>query len=219
MKKILCATLVFFALGISVMAQDTKTVPVQKNFILFSAGPSIPLADFGSADVNNSDAGMANAGFTIDLKYGHQFDPVFGLASTLVYGSHTVDKAFVNDNPDVSIDHWQYFSWMVGPMFTGKLTQKTSLDFSVLTGVALANSPKGKYNDQVVVTDDWSTAVPLKLASDFRFSLRNKGYLMAGVNYTYMKPKFNVTEINSETLIFKQKMHTFGINVGIGFGF
>lgn len=218
MKKILFSFLSFIVFGAVVLAQEPKTEIGQRNFLIISAGPSFPFGDFSSTDVNNANAGMAKTGFTIELKYGHQFDEVLGLALGAVYGRHDVDKTFIGDGSGVSIRPWEYIGILAGPMATATLSDKTSFDLSVLSGVSFVTSPEGKLNGEVVAQKDNSTTVPLKLAGDFRFRFNTSGYLFGGVNYTYMKPKFNVTT-NSGTVSFNQKMNMVGLNVGIGFSF
>lgn len=218
MKKILFSFLSLIVFGAMVFAQESKTEIVQRNFLIVSAGPSFPFGDFSSTDLNNTKAGMARTGFTIDLKYGHQFDEVLGLALGAVYGRHDVDKAFISDGSGVSIRPWEYFGILAGPMATATLSEKTSFDLSVLSGVSFVTSPEGKLNGEVVAQKDNSTTVPLKLAGDFRFRFNTSGYLLGGVNYTYMRPKFNVTT-TSGNVSFHQNMNMVGVNVGIGFSF
>lgn len=223
MKKILFSFLSIFVFTAMAIAQESKTEIVQRNFLIVSAGPSFPFGDFASTDINNTNAGMAKTGFTIDLKYGHHFDNVFGLALGAVYGRHDVDKSFLTDGSGVSIRPWEYFGILAGPMVTGTLTPKTFFDLSVSSGVAFLTSPEGKLNGEIVAAKDNSTTVPLKLAGDFRFSFNRSGYLFGGVNYTYMKPRFNVSTQTglgtNENVPFNQKMNMIGVNAGIGFSF
>lgn len=223
MKKILFSFLSLFIFTAMAIAQESNTQVVQRNFLIASAGPSFPFGDFSSTDLNNTNAGMAKTGFTIDLKYGHHFDNVFGLSLGAVYGHHDVSKSAFTDGTGVSIKPWEYFGILAGPMVTGTLTPKTFFDFSVASGVAFVTSPEGKLNGEIVAQKDNSTAVPLKLAGDFRFRFNTSGYLFGGVNYTYMKPRFNVNTQTglgtSENVAFNQKMNMIGVNAGIGFSF
>jgi len=223
MKKILFSFLSLIVFGAIAFAQESKTEIAQRNFLIVSAGPSFPFGDFSSTDLNNTNAGLAKTGFAIDLKYGHQFDEVLGLALGAMYGRHNVDKSFLSDGSGVSIRPWEYFGILAGPMATAKLSEKTSFDLSVMSGVAFVTSPESKLNGEVVAKKDNSTTVPLKLAGDFRFHFNTSGYLFGGVHYTYMKPGFNVNTQTglgtSENVSFNQKMNMIGVNAGIGFGF
>ena len=223
MKKILFSFLPLIAFGVIAFAQESKTEIVQRNFLIVSAGPSFPFGDFSSTDINNANAGLAKTGFTIDLKYGHQFDEVLGLSLGAVYGRHGVDKSFLSDGSGVSIRPWEYFGVLAGPMAIANVGKKTSFDLSVLSGLAFVTSPESKVNGEVVAQKDNSTTVPLKLAGDFRFRFNTSGYLFGGVNYTYMKPRFNVSTQTglgtSENVTFNQKMNMIGVNAGIGFSF
>lgn len=205
------------------IAQD-KTVTTEKsNFLIITAGPSFPFGDFSSSNMDNEDAGGAKNGYNIELKFGHNFDNIFGLSAAAAYSSIPVHKSsFAEYGPDISVDPWQYFSILVGPRVTGTLSPKTFFDFSVLSGAAFVNSPKITYQNETVADKDEATAVPLKLAADLRFRLNNTGYLFGGVNYIYMKPDFTVISLfptEPQTVEFKQKMSIVNVNLGIGFSF
>lgn len=222
MKKIMYSTLAIFLFCAVANAQKSMAEYGPKSYLAITAGPSFPIGDFASTSIDNEDAGAARDGYTIELKYGLGLDRVFGLAANLVYGSNGVDKSFINDDAGVSIDPWRYYGILVGPRVTGTLTPQTSFDFSVLSGVAFTNSPQVTYNNEVMAEDDQATTVPLKVAADFRFNFRNKGFLFAGASYTYMRPKFNsdvLFPVESTSMAFKQKMGILGINAGIGFDF
>lgn len=43
------------------------------------------------------------------------------------------------------------------------------------------------------MNEAWSVAVPLKVDASLRYRLGERWQLIAGVNYMYMDPKFNIT--------------------------
>lgn len=205
------------------LAQESKTEKFQRNFLALTAGPSFPIGDFASTNwQDNKDAGLAKTGFTIDLKYGHQINRVFGIKVNGVYGRYAVDKTALSTESGLSVDPWQYFGVLAGPMISGKLSSRTYADFSVLSGVISAAFPKATLNGTELTGRDWSNTVPLKLAADARIGLTNSLYLFAGADYLYMKPNFKVQTISEngfEMTPGKQKMDVIGINAGIGFSF
>jgi hypothetical protein len=219
MKKIITATFLATIISISGLAQEKRNFFRNGTYLLVTAGPSFPFNDFASDDISNRNAGMAKTGLTVDLKLGHHVDRVFGLAANAVYGRYAVDKSYVGNAPGVSIEPWQYYGILAGPMVTGTLSRRASFDFSVLTGAVFVNSPKAVDRNNLVVADsDWSTAVPFKLSADFRFRFNATGYFVVGTTYTYMHPEFKMTS-QTESNKFRQNMNAVGINAGIGFSF
>lgn len=224
MKKLLLSFSALFLFFAITNAQDAKTENLKRNFLALTAGPSFPVGDFASTDLDNDDAGLAKTGFTIDLKYGHHFNNVFGLTAAAIYGRYAVDKSAISDDgtTGLSIDPWQYYGILAGPLVTGGLSRQAFIDFSVLSGAVLTAFPKSTLDGIEVTKRDWSTAVPIKFAADLRFGFNNAGYIFVGGSYMYMKPKFNVTakvDDDFETTRLKQKMGMFGANAGIGITF
>ena len=222
MKKLVSA-MTMLLLSIAVMAQDPKPEKEQKNFLAFTVGPSFPFGVFGSTeltdpeaglDLSTDESGLAKNGYTFEIKYGYQFHKIFGLAASVVYGSNNVDKSFLEDDAEIKVDPWEYYGILAGPRITGTLSPMTSLDFSVLSGVAFANSPRAMIDDEEFLEDDWQTTVPLKLAADLRFNFKNR-FLFVGANYTYLQPEFNSIFL-SEKVTYRQKMGILGFNAGFG---
>ena len=218
-KYISILALVFLCLG-AVAQKRITTKP--HNFFVFNAGPSFPVGDFASTNLDNNDAGMAKTGFTLEYKYGRRFNGIFGLSSSLQYGRYEVDKAFLHGIPDVDIEPWEQFAFLAGPMVTSNLRLKSNFDLSVLSGLAMAQSPEGRLEGAEVLNSDWSATVPFKVAADFRFQFNRSGIIFIGANYLYMKPKFEVLTDDENWFdynTYKKKMHTIGINAGLGFTF
>jgi hypothetical protein len=218
-KYISILALVLLCFG-SVAQERITTKP--NNFFVFTAGPSFPIGDFASTNLDNQDAGMAKTGFTLEYKYGHRFNGVFGLSTSLQYGRYDVDKAFLHGIPDVDIKPWEKFALLAGPMMTSNIGLKSNFDLSILSGLAMAQSPEGRFEGTEVLNADWSAAVPLKIAADFRFQFNRSGIFFIGANYLYMKPKFEVLTDDENLFDFntyRQKMHIIGMNAGLGFTF
>lgn len=212
MKKCFLFFLMSLAIQIDLIAQDSSN---NNNFISFTAGPSFPLGAFASNNSNRLNAGMANTGFTIEAKFAHQFDELFGISSAFVYASYPVDN---HTSDGTSIKPWKYYEILIGPIMTGLITPKISLDLSVLSGTAFINASKVNVNSEVIKKKSPTSAVPLKLTLDFRFHCNRSFYLFTGVSYNYMRAHFNVT-VESQELSFNQSMHTTGITAGVGFNF
>lgn len=215
MKKILLLIVITFLGGILAVAQKDNTGS-KKNVLSITAGPSFPIGDFGSTNFDNDNAGMAKTGLTVNINYVHHYDKLFGLAADVTYGRNAFDEIAL-EGSEVSADPWQYYTVTVGPVITGNLTPKTSIDFSILSGMTYAKSPTFTSNLRII-EGDWSIGVPLKLAADFRYQFSKNNFFKVGANYLYMKPKF---EYNApgDNMSLRQKMEVLGINAGIGFSF
>ena len=94
-----------------------------KGYIALSAGPSFPTGDFGSKDVNNESAGLANTGAIIDLTFAQKFGKTFGMTLMLRGQVNGVDtdpllNELIVEAPDVS---WSPESenWTIGGIFGG----------------------------------------------------------------------------------------------------
>ena len=220
MKKYI-SILVLVFLCLAAVAQERITAkPV--NFFVFNAGPSFPIGDFASTNPDNHNAGMAKTGFALEYKYGHRCNEIFGLSSSLQYGRYGVDKSFLHGIPDVNIEPWEQFALLAGPMITSNLGLKSNFDLSVLSGLAMVQSPEGRFEGAEVVNADWSATAPIKVAVDFRFQFNRSGIFFIGASYLYMKPKFEVLTDDENLFDFntyRQKMHIIGMNAGLGFTF
>ena len=192
-------------------------------YLWITAGPSFPVGDFGDNDfVSNGKAGLAKTGYAINLNYAYHINPVFAVAINGSYGHYGVDGISVGDGTRLSIDPWQYYGIMAGPMVTTKIAEKTYADFNLLSGAAFASFAKFSYNGTDLIKQDWSTTVPIKLAADIRLGFSKSSYFLVGVDYLYMNPKFTVSGVSEGESLRgsgKQKITMFGINAGVGFSF
>jgi hypothetical protein len=215
MRTVLFSIVMLLVFEGLVIAQPNENP--EKNIVSFTAGPSFPLGEFASKNTSNVQSGLAKTGYTIELKYAHQFDELFAVTSSAAYGRFAIDQSKI-DAGTTSIKPWEYYSLLIGPMITGNIGKKIVLDIGALTGYAYINAPKVNVNNEVVSKKNNTNAIPLKFAVDFRFTFTQKAYLFSGINYLYMRPNF-ITTVQSEDISFKQQMNTIGINAGIGFIF
>lgn len=229
MKKLFFFLVAVMLLYTTAMTQ-VKNASYQKGHIHLAAGPSFPLGDFNSKDIFTDHAGFAKVGFNIELQGGYQLTKNLGVGGSLFYSYYSLDQQKLKEQlveegfpgeVGISMDHWQYYGIVVGPIITRALSAKTTADFHLMTGVARANSPKTTINLESVNSsspEDWATAVPLRVGAGLRFQFANMGYLFTGVNYTYMDPDFEFTA-DGETFKTHQPISTLNVNAGIGFRF
>lgn len=211
MKKILLSSIALFFICAVVKAQESKTQNNRQNSLALTAGPAFPLADFSSTDLNNKTAGMANTGFTLELKYARQFNNAFGFAISGLYGHHSTDKKLLNES-GATVGPWEYTGGLIGPFIMTSVSPNVNFDLSAMTG-AVSTILRDKSGQ-----DDWRTAMPLRVSADFRFHLAKAVFLSAGANYLYMRPKFKAS-ISDGNVDLHKTINTIGANAGIGFSF
>ena len=229
MKKIILSlTVAFITLG--VIAQEKSNVNTQKLFLILSGGPSLPVGSFSSKDLaSNTKSGLATIGYNINLNSGYHITDRFGIASTVFYSLHKIDQDALNKfqvlnsvvSTTKSVDHWQYFGIVIGPMATFKLMDQLFLDIKGMAGFARANLPSVK--EEIVETgviinsssDRWTDAFAIQLGSNLRYNFASRVCLFTNVDYGFMNPKW--TSSGSEDI--KQEMGVINFNVGAGIRF
>ncbi|HSN60889.1 MAG TPA: hypothetical protein VLR49_08140 [Ferruginibacter sp.] len=230
MKKLL---LMAFALLVSgtMLGQGSKAKSDSKSFLAFHGGPSFPVGDFGSKDINtNENAGLAKNGFTLNLGYGYNIKKNVGIAAGIFYNNYSVDKASMvimfdgaGEAIDLELDHWQFYGIAAGPMFTMHLNNNIAADLRIMGGISNANSPKISYLGQEIVKGDWGTGATLLTGLDLRVGTAKNMFFFGAVDFTYLDPKFKYTYMDENdhwvTEDMHQKMSVINITAGVGFNF
>lgn len=196
-------------------AQDSLE---KSNYFSCTIGPCFPVGEFASNDVNKINAGLAKNGWNVEMKYAHRFDELFGFRSAFLYAQFPIKKVSANENSTASIKQFEYYELLIGPMITGFIGKKISLDLSVLTGTAYINATKVNLNGETIAKKYPASAIPLKCAVDLRFRLSGNVYFIIGSGYNYMRATMNTT-VESQDLSFKQSLNTVTINSGFGVNF
>ena len=217
MKKLLLILAAAMSMYLVASSQERSAGYEKKAFLIFTAGPSFPVGDFTSKNLDNDQAGLAKTGFNLDLQGGYRLIKSVGVTSSIFYSREAIDQKILNGT-SVSVDHWQYYGIVIGPMITQNLTPKIAADFNVMTGVVNANSPKFSYNGEVIFPEDWAVAVPVRVSGDMRVQFARNGYFLIGVNYLYLNPEFKTTALG-ETYRAHQRITVVNLNGGIGFRF
>ena len=230
MKKIFLLVGVATLVCIAMQGQGQAVGHQKTAFLTLTAGPSMPLGDFRSTDLYNENAGFAKTGFNVDLQGGYYFTKNVAVSGSAFFSQYSLDvqklrEQFAQEFPGsqftLSLDHWQYYGIVVGPMVTWDASPKTFFDFDLMTGIANANSPKTEValeGTQATQSEDWATVVPLRLGTTARFQMGKKGYLAAGLHYVYMKPEFETT-IDGVTATFRQKIEAVNVTFGVAIRF
>lgn len=186
------------------------------NYFSCTIGRSFPVGDFASDNINRINTGMAKNGWSVEVKYNHRFDDLFGISSAFLYAQFPIKNISTNEGPFTSIKPLDYYELLIGPMMTGSIGKKFSLDLSVLTGTAYINATKVNLNGEIFAKKFPASAIPLKCAIDLKFQLTTKWHFVTGITYNYMRSSMNVT-IQSQDISFKQSLNSTSVNCGLGF--
>lgn len=221
MKKLLFALAAVLACA-TALAQGDVLVPDTQGFIYIAGGPALPVGDFSSGDTGNEEAGNARTGFTLNLHGGYYFTPGFGVKATGFYSRHGTQKLYGLAG-DMHMGRWQYYGLTVGPVLRVPLTYTVDLTVAAEAGMVNAGSPEVTYLDMEVITDDWSTTVPLKGGAALHFTLGESTRLLVGADYLYMKPKFSISardqDYNWQFRDTEQHMGAVNVFAGVGISF
>ncbi len=216
----------------ALLAQDNgKAIKTTKSILAFHAGPSFPLGDFKSTNLDNEQAGFAKNGFTIDLNYGYRLSEYTGIAAAVFfnkYKAHNVEiEVDMGDELPQTIalemDNWQFYGISAGPIFTFDLGNNIFTDLRLMGGIANAKTPTIVYDDYLAAKKDWGTAPVIQGGLSLRIGTGNSLFIFGNVDYTYMKPKFQIEYLEGyedegpERI--HQKISVLNVSGGIGFRF
>lgn len=238
MKKHCILLLACAMTNIWLFAQDIKKETTDKPFHLaILGGVGFPVGLFGSTNSTTiSEAGFANPGLSLNLNGGYRITKGFGITASAIYSRFNIDNdaanKIFNGNSEigpVSIDHWQYWGLMVGPTGIVKLSEDLTLNLKVLAGYASANAPTLKFQIEEIpdlnisTTDKWKDAFVFQVGTDLKFNVDKNFFLMANLDYNYMKPKWEyvlASNGNGATnFSLDQQMGVVDFNVGVGLNF
>jgi hypothetical protein len=234
-KKMLLLALAGLPL-LQVCAQDMPAGQAEKKenkmYLALSVGPSFPLGKFGSKSVNPDDgAGFAKTGVNAALQYGYLIGKNFGIAANIGYARYKVDEGplksmMVVEDPNfqVSADHWQYFSFLAGPMATVAANEKLNFDFRLMGGLAHTNFPvisASSSTSGASSSENWQSAFAWQLGTDMRYHLSSKACFFANLDYLKTKPVTTITITNggTESSDVEQHLGVMNLTVGMGLSF
>ncbi len=230
MKKII----VFITLLLVTMqsySQDTK------GYIGFSLGPSIPMGDLASKDINKNSAGFAETGAFVDLSFAYKLGGSnFGITALLRAQANSTNlqsmaNALANEYPGytwtIESDGWALSGLMFGGFGSFPVSENVSFDTKAMIGFLNAGSP----NLTITVSEPGGTgwisssrattrSFAYLIGAGFKFSLGKKLYLLTNLDYIGSNPEFTDVETktsdgNRSTDTWSQKMGTMNFGIGI----
>jgi hypothetical protein len=236
-KQCILLTACLFAFVIS-FAQSKKTENQKTPFYVgILGGVGFPVGLLGSTNgTKYQDAGFANPGLSLNLNGGYHFTDAFGITASAIYSRFNIDNDAANrifngtsGIGNVSIDHWQYWGLMVGPMGTIKLKEDLFLDLKLMAGYASANAPTLKFQIEEIpdlsinTTDKWKDAFVFQVGTDLRFNVDKNLFIIANMDYNFMKPKWKYVLANNGSgatnFSLDQQMGVLDVSFGVGLNF
>ncbi|MDR3705962.1 MAG: hypothetical protein P4L28_08675 [Paludibacteraceae bacterium] len=220
----------------------TTTKAFARNRIAFHLGAGIPESDYSSRNVNNANAGFANAGTNFNICYNHFYTPNIGLAIKDFSVTNPVDKEAMcnsisnstgvkwttDDDPS-----WDVSGLLFGLTFDFKDENDTHYEFNILNGPMGVTSPEVKFttlsSNYSFIKQENATS-NLNWGFDFGFGINRKiskrWDLMASIDYMICDFKFD--EVKSSMFLNNsyydlttknQSMNFQALNITIGFGY
>ncbi len=231
MKAFIAVIFLFSVTQFNSFAQD-------KGYLALSLGPSFPVGNFGSNDLNNEKAGLAKLGTITDFSFAYRFGKNIGLAAMLRWQSNGINTdALLTEakNIDPTIT-WKVTSenWKLNGILAGIYssfpvgTSSTCFEVRTMIGYMSATLPQyslsGTYNGVTLISkvnSQSTSTVAFLLGAGFRLSAGKKVSILMNVDYSVATAEFihvsNTTNFGSSSNFdFKQEMKT--VNMGFGIG-
>ena len=232
MKPQFLLSILFIFISVIGFSQD-------KGYFAVSAGPSFPNGDFGSKDVNNESAGLANTGAIFDLTFAQKFGKTFGMTLMLRGQVNGVDTDPLVNELKVAVpeatwsaeaDTWGIGGFMAGLYGSFPLdpSGKVTFDTRAMIGFIDATSPQITIYGDYLGTLFWvntesahAGAFAYLIGAGFRFNLGNHFCILTNVDYQGSTPEFedvvSRTSVGSNTSnTYQQSFGTVNVGVGIG---
>lgn len=208
-----------------------------RGHIGISFGPSFPVGDLGSKDVDKEGAGWANPGLVGELTFGYTLgNGHFGLMGIVRGQSNAMDADGFEDelqniDPtiewDVEAESWKLGGVMFGMFGSLPVSPKAYFEPRFLLGFMRATSPEYTLNASYMGTSIWvkqsdatAAALAFLVGAGFKFDIGTNVYLLANLDYLGTNPEFKNIELTASdgsrfTDTFSQKMGTFNMSLGI----
>ena len=231
MKNIVLGLILLTSISIQLKAQN------EKGFIGISLGPSIPLGDLASKNINNSAAGFANTGAIFDVSFAHKLGGgKFGITAVLRGQSNPMDvqamaDEFNNQSPGVNwkveSTSWGVGGFMFGGFVSIPVSNKASFDTRAMIGFLSSISPDYTITASGPGGSVWvkqgtttATSFAYMFGAGFKFDVAPRLYLLTNLDYLGSKPEFRNVETTTswgerQRSTWSQNMGTLNLSIGV----
>ncbi len=215
----------------------TNSFAQNKGYLALSAGPSIPIGEFASKDPNNTKAGCATTGVSLNLSFAYKLGKKLGLAALLRSQSNSFDnEAFENEletqtGASWTIDSKPYTTrgFMLGGYGAFPISETVSFNTRALFGFLSTNSYELTSSIDNSGGAAWfkissvsATSFAYLLGGGFKFDVSENVCMLINIDYLQTKPEFRNIQITSSNggppskATASQEMSTINIELGIG---
>lgn len=230
MKK----TLFLFVL---IFCSATFSYSQNKGYVSISIGPSIPIGDFASKDVNNNSAGFAKTGAVLDISFAYKLGKNLGVCAMLRGQADNFDNAAFGNvlaiqtgvNWSVKSNPWSIGGLMFGANASYPINKKISFESKAMIGFLRVASPEINTTISGTGGANWvkqnsvvSTSFSYLLCGGFKFDIGKKTCLLTNLDYLVSKPEFRNVEVTSsnggapQLSTFRQSIQTINFSIGVG---
>ncbi|MFA5405543.1 MAG: hypothetical protein WC358_11465 [Ignavibacteria bacterium] len=201
MKKLL--TVIFLLLTCSLFSQTQKYDFLYLNF---SAGPSIPIGEFASNDINNPGAGFAKVGLKGELSLGINLTPQIGLVAEVFLNSNGtkpdkmteyLNSTFPGYRWNIESKKWNIYGLFTGLSFKTPVRKDMYVFIQAFGGFINSTSPNflytadsGNFSGTYNIESGTTSAMTYKLTTGLEYKLDKRFSLCGMIEYIGSKPKF-----------------------------
>lgn len=231
MKKTTIAIMV-----LSTLIFVNKSEAQKKGFVSLSLGTANPLGDFGSKEVTNDKAGLANLGLVIDLTAGYIFHDNIGGIVMLRSQANPIDGQVFADalakqlpsgiTSTYSVKSWAIGSFLIGPFGSFKLSEKFDFQPKILVGATSISNPEINVNfsnnSWVKQASTNASGFGYLIGAGVKYNMGERWCLSGNVDYTGASIDFkDVTTTTSAGTTQKSNItiNFASINTTIGIGY
>lgn len=232
MKNLLTLMVILLLNTFSSFSQD-------KGYIALSLGPSIPLGDFASKDMDKESAGFAKAGAIFDISFGYKLGKHFGISGLLRGQANKTDaQAMANEiagkipfdmNVRVESETWSVGALMVGGYGSFPVDKKISIESRLMIGFLSANMPKVTFNLSTTDESAWvkrssstGSSFAYLIGAGIKYDAGKRVCVLANLDYLGANPQYNDVETTTSfgdysKDNFSQTLGSFNIGFGVGY--
>jgi hypothetical protein len=215
--------LLFFSLMISLSPAYS-----QSSQLGLTVGVGLPFGDFADTDADNDDAGFAKTGYNINVFFDHAFSENIGIASSLTYGSNTLDENVLDDFLGLTTRLETKPYSQLG-LFAGLLAQfpgkGATFKLRAMPGLVFSKSYGLEASDFGIVIEldpVNATSFGIKIGGGIDVPVSDKIKISGNVDFHTYKAKYEGDIDTNWGIIFnnqKWEQPTSLINISIGVGF
>lgn len=215
--------------------EDTET---NNAFIGISLGPSIPVGDFASKDIDNRAAGFAGPGAIFDINFTYRVSANWHFTASLrgqgnPFDENALERELENEYPGsvwtIQSEQWGIGGLLIGAVRSMPVSESSRFEARAMFGFLRATLPTVEWTGRQGILElqekTYSTsasALTGLVGLGYRYTLTSMLALTVNVDYLAAQPEFRDVETVSNYNTTRRETFTqkFGaINFGVGLGF